>query len=185
MSVDEAYLNSAEKSDLIELLTQSKEQTSMLIDSLSDEGWHYRTSPERWSVGLIMEHLAFAEVFLFKSAKETVAGTANPKWMEETRGKTEFLWRVVPNRFRNFSSPDVAIPLGKIERAEAVDRFDSARAKTIDFVETTNLALKAFTAEHFFWGTVNAYHWLLHLVLHNVRHNQQMLEIMANRDYPH
>ena len=185
MFADEAYLSSTEKSDLIELLTKSKEQTSMLIASLSDEGWHYRIGPERWSVGLIMEHLAFAEVFLFKNAEDTLAGTANPKWMEETRGKTEFLWRVVPNRFQNVSSPEVAIPLGEVARAEAIDRFGSARAKTIDFVETTDLALKAFTSEHFFWGTVNAYHWLLHLVLHNVRHNQQMLEIMANRDYPH
>ena len=132
-----------------------------------------------------MEHLAIAEAILFKSAEQAVAGTANQNWQEETKGKTDYLWRTVPNRIRRFSSPEAAIPRGKLPPEEALDHFLSARSRTIEFVGNTDVALKAFTSQHFFWGTVNAYHWLLHLVLHNFRHNQQILEIMADRWFPH
>jgi len=60
-----------------------------------------------------------------------------------------------------------------------MDRFRAQRAETIKFVRHADEPLKAFTSDRFLFGTVSAYHWLLHLALHNERHNQQIGEIVS------
>ena len=81
---------------------------------------------------------------------------------------------------------DLIVPTGKLTKAEAISRFKEARAKTLKFIEQTDLPLKAHTQEHPFpvFNTLNAYQWLIYIPLHNLRHNQQIAEVKASPGFP-
>jgi hypothetical protein len=71
-------------------------------------------------------------------------------------------------------------------RDQVLARFKTARAKTIQFAETTQLPLR----EHITAGPLpamdplNGYHLILYIALHNLRHNQQIAEVKATPGYP-
>ena len=60
-------------------------------------------------------------------------------------------------------SPESIRPQG-LSKAEVIRRFKEARAKTIKFVQDTQLPLKEHDSEHPFpvFRTLNAYQWLLY-----------------------
>ena len=64
--------------------------------------------------------------------------------------------------------------------------FKESRAKSLKFIETTDLPLKAHTLDHPFpiFGTLNAYQWFIYIPEHNFRHNKQIAEIMSNAAFP-
>lgn len=65
-------------------------------------------------------------------------------------------------------------------REETIARYKAGRARTLKFAEEVDRSLKEHCAEHPFpvFNTLNAYHWLLYIPLHNVRHNQQIAEVL-------
>ena len=67
-----------------------------------------------------------------------------------------------------------------------IAKYKEARGKTLKFAEETQLPLKSYTRDHPFpvFGTLNAYQWLVYIPLHNIRHNQQIAEVMANANCP-
>ena len=185
MDAQEAYLTPAERDQLLDLLEGSQRESLESLNGVSDAGWSYQPAPGRWSVGNIGEHLMLSETILFGGVDRAIQAGPNPQWQLETKGKTEFLWRVLLNRYERVEAPEVAMPKGDLRRSDVIDEYVRARALTIGFVKGTAYPLKAHTCEHFFWGVFSAYHWLLHLVLHNQRHNQQMIEVKADPGFPH
>ena len=93
-----------------------------------------------------------AESILFGGVNRAIQAGPNPHWQLETEGKTEFLWRILPNRRERVEAPDVAIPKGDLRRSDVIDEYIRARALTSEFVERAAHPLKAHTCEHFFWG---------------------------------
>lgn len=175
-----------DKAKVIRLLNESHQQTLAALAGLSDEQLHFKPAPEKWSVLEVAEHIMMAEGLLFSQVEKALADKANPDWQEKTRGKTEFLEKVMVSRERKASAPESIVPSGKLSRDEVVAKLKAARAKTLKFAETSDLPLKAHTAEHPFpvFNTLNAYQWLIYIPLHNIRHNQQIDEVKANPAFP-
>ena len=71
-------------------------------------------------------------------------------------------------------------------RAEVMAAFTEARARTLQFVEETQVPLKEHIAEHPFpiFNTLNAYQWALYIPLHNMRHDKQIEEVKATPGFP-
>ena len=134
----------------------------------------------------VAEHIYLAEGLLFASMEKALASKPNPDWEAKTRGKTEFLERVMVSRDRKAQAPESIVPQGKLTRAEIMSRFKETRAKTLKFAEQTDLPLKAHTLDHPFpvFNTLNAYQWLIYIPLHNLRHNQQIAEVKASPGFP-
>ena len=90
------------------------------------------------------------------------------------------------NRTIKAEAPESTAPTGKLPRAELMDKLKEARVKTLKFVKETELPLKKYTLDHPFpiFNTLNACQWLIFIPLHNIRHNQQIAEIMAHADFP-
>ena len=73
-----------------------------------------------------------------------------------------------------------------MSRADIMTLLKDGRAKSLKFIETTDLPLKAHTLDHPFpvFGTLNAYQWLIYIPLHNMRHDQQIAEVKASPGFP-
>jgi len=174
-----------ERAKVIKYLKDSQKEFLDSVEKVSDEQWNYKPSPERWSVGEVAEHIYLAEGLLFGAAQRALEAPVNPDWEAKTKGKTEFLEKVMVDRSRKAAAPEAIVPTGKT-RAEIMKLFKEVRAKTLKFAEETQLPLKEHTLDHPFpvFGTLNAYQWLIYVPLHNLRHNLQIAEVKGLESYP-
>jgi hypothetical protein len=186
LHASDGAMTPAERAHAIQLLRASQKEYLALLDGLTDEQWTWKSAPDRWSVGETAEHIVLAEGLLFGAVMGAVAAPVNPDWETKTRGKTEFIEKVMVDRSHKATAPEPIVPQGKLSREEVIQRYKEARAKTLKFAEETQVALKEHTFDHPFpvFGTLNAYQWLIYVPLHNMRHDQQIAEVKATPGFP-
>jgi hypothetical protein len=179
-------MSEEERTQVLEWINESRKEFAASIDGLSDLQWMWKPGPERWSVGETAEHIVLAEALLFGTVQKALAAPANPGWEEQTKGKTEFIIRVMPSRRGNARAPEPIMPRHGLSRAQVEAQFEKQRAAIFQFVVETQLALKEHTVNHPFpvFGMLNAYQWLIYVPLHSIRHVKQIAEIQATPGYP-
>lgn len=179
-------MTAEEKTSVIKWLTDSEKEYLAAIENLTPAQWSYRSSPFRWSVGEVAEHIVLTEMALFAAVERALASPANPDWEAKTAGKAQFIERVMPTRMGRAQAPIEIRPTGKLTRDEVIKKFREMRAKVTAFTEKTDLPLKAHTLDHPFpvFSTLSAYDWLIYIPLHTMRHNKQMAEVKSSAGYP-
>jgi uncharacterized damage-inducible protein DinB len=185
-AANDGKLTAEERAKTIKLLKDSQAETLAALEKLSDEQLKFKAAPDKWSVLETAEHIMMAESLIFGAVQGAISAKPNPEWETKTKGKTEFIEKVMPDRSGKAQAPEAIVPSGKLSREEIITKFKEARGKTLKFAEDTQLPLKAHTFDHPFpvFGTLNAYQWLIYIPLHNIRHNKQIAEVMANPNFP-
>jgi len=180
-------LSPEEKAKAIKMLQDSQKELLSYVEKLTDEQWNARPVPFKWTVGETAEHIALSEGLLFGAVERALASPVNPDWETKSAGKEAILDNLLAARRGKAQAPEPIQPLKrKMSRAEIMTLYKEGRAKTLKFIETTDLPLKAHTLDHPFpvFGTLNAYQWLLYIPAHNLRHNKQIAEVMSNPAFP-
>lgn len=182
----DAHMTAEEKMKVLNWLEESHKEFIAAIDGVTEEQWKWKPAPNRWSVGETAEHIVLAEALLFATLQKAVASPANPDWETKTKGKTEFIERVMAPRLGKAQAPEPIVPKGSMTAAQAREQFENQRAEIMKFVTSTDIALKEHTADHPFpvFGTLNAYQWLIYVPLHTERHDKQIAEVKASPGYP-
>jgi hypothetical protein len=180
------YMTDTERSQVLKWLNESHDEFLSSIQGLSEAQWKWKPAPERWSVGETAEHIVLAEAMLFDNVEKAMAAPANPNWEEQTKGKTEFIIRVMPSRQGKAVAPEPIVPRQGLTYAQVKERFEKQRVTILKFASETQLPLKEHTAEHPFpvFGTLNAHQWLIYVPLHTIRHDKQIAEVKATPGYP-
>src|SRR3984893_13787457 len=147
------------RTKVLEWLDESRQECLASMDGVSDEQWEWKPAPERWSVGETAEHIVLAEAMLFSFVQKAIASPPNPAWEEKTKGKTEFIERVMAPRLGKATAPEPIVPGGKTTQTEVREKFLAQRVKIETFAAKTDVALKEHTVEHPFpvFNTLNAY----------------------------
>jgi uncharacterized damage-inducible protein DinB len=186
LASEDPNMSAEDRAKVVKLLNESHKQTLDLMEGLSEEQLKFKPAPEKWSVLEVAEHIYLAEGLLFGAVEKALSEKENPEWETKTRGKTEFLERVMVSRDRKATAPESIAPSGKLTRDEVIAKLKESRAKTLKFAEETKLPLKSHTLDHPFpvFGTLNAYQWLIYIPLHNIRHNKQIEEVKADPNFP-
>ena len=175
-----AQLTDAERAELTAILESSRAELLSRIGGLSDAAWAYKPAPEKWSISEVVEHLLIAEK-LIVGRFDTYP--ANPSWAEATRGMDDKLRTVLPDRQNKLQAPEQVSPKGEMSRREIVDGYLAARATTLDYLRKADGPVKSLTREGPL-GEMNIPQWVLLVGLHNKRHNEQILEVMADAGFP-
>ncbi len=178
-----AQLTDKERDELVLLLEGTHQYLLEKVSDLSDEAWVWKPAEDRWSVGEVVEHLAATEG-LFGALEEAMAGDAYEGWDELGTTMTA-IYKFMPNRLRKFQAPAPFAPSGELGRAEALARLAESRDKWVAFVRETDAPVKMYAAEHPAFGPVNGFQWIVMIGLHNMRHNAQIVEVMAEPAFPH
>ena len=181
-----ANLTAQERTQLLQLLNNSRQEFLKAVSTLSDEQWKWKAAPERWSVAECSEHIALSEAALFAKAQTAIKNAPDPDWEKKTAGKTEILLRVMAPRLGKAQAPEEIQPRGKMSRSEIMNSFAENRARTLRFVEETQLPLKEHLTDHPFpvFNPLNAYQWVLYIPLHSMRHDKQIEEVKATPGFP-
>jgi hypothetical protein len=182
----DAHMTAEERTKVLNYFAESRKEFLAAIEGVSEEQWKWKPAPERWSVGETAEHIVLAEEALFGFVQKAISSPPNPDWEEKTKGKTEFIERVMAPRLGKATAPEPIVPTGKLTQAEVRERFEKQRAVIEKFAAETELELKKFTAEHPFpvFNTLSAYQWLIYIPLHTERHDKQIAEVKATTGYP-
>jgi hypothetical protein len=182
----DAHVTGEERTKVMNWMEESRKEFLAAIDGVTEEQWKWKSAPERWSVGETAEHIVLAEALLFGNVTKAISSPPNPAWEEKTKGKTEFIERVMAPRLGKATAPEPIVPKGHLTQAEVRETFLKQRAEIERFAKETQVELKQYTVEHPFpvFNTLNAYQWLIYIPLHTERHDKQIAEVKATPGYP-
>jgi len=182
-----------EKSDRERIQTElnlSSKQFLDSIDGLSQEQWTFKAGPDRWSIAEVSEHIIAAEGFIGTLVeKQAMSNPADPAKAEQRRAGNskmdEGLLVRIRDRSAKATAPGEIVPKGIYKTpAEAADAFKAARGKTLEYVATTNEAMR----DHFFslipGIEFDGVQGMLFLAGHNERHVLQIEEVKQSPNYP-
>ncbi len=182
----DAHMTAEERTKVLNWLEESRQEFLAAIDGVSEAQWRWKPAADRWSVGETAEHIVLAEAALFGNVQRAVSSPVNAAWEEKTKGKTEFIERVMAPRLGKAQAPEPVVPKGDLTPAQVKERFERQRAEIVKFASETDAALKEHTVDHPFpvFGTLNAYQWLIYAPLHTMRHDKQIAEVKGSAGYP-
>ena len=154
-----------------------------IADVKTEAQWNYKPAPDRWSVAECAAHIIAAEQYFRDNITAALKAPALPAAQQSTAGDA-VIAKMVRDRSSKFQAPAALEPKGKVvPKAQAIKEFEATRAKTLDYVRTTQDPLR----EH---GTgtppqvTTAYQLVLMLSGHTERHTAQLLEVKASAGYP-
>jgi len=176
-----------ERAALVEYLTTMRDQVLADSAKLTPEQWNFKTAPERWSVGEVVQHLALAESLLFDLQQKTLTGPpATAEQLAATKGKDDMIRKVIPDRTKKAQAPEPLQPAKAGDmggQAAIVSAFRDRRNKTIEYASKTKDDLRGRVADSPV-GPLDAYQWLLFMAAHSERHLAQLREVKADPKFP-
>ena len=181
-------LSKDERDKAIAELEGSKKAFLDATKGLSEAQWNFKAAPDRWSIAECAEHIALAEGFIFGRISDGVMKTPlTPEKREATKGKDELILKIVQDRSHKATAPEPIDPTKKPMKAdESIKLFLESRAKSEDFIKTTQEDLRDHMYDHPVpvIGTLDAYQWVLFMSGHTRRHTAQILEVKADPNFP-
>lgn len=179
-------LSAEERATMQRMLDESRERFRELISGLSEEQWSWKPAPDRWSVGECAEHIVKSEAALLASAEEALAKPPDPAWQEKTKGKSDFIQNVMPNRTRRAVAPQEIRPTEGMSHDEVLAEHERIRTRVRAVLADEDREFKNHLLTHPFpvFGDLNAYDWLIYVPLHTIRHSKQIAEVQQTEGYP-
>jgi hypothetical protein len=159
------------------------------IKLLSEPQWNFKPPAGRWSIAENVEHIVFVMEIVLGPIRDQLAAApsapANPAYSQID----DIVIGRFPDRLTKFPSPQP--PAGGFERREALGRIAKNYARLNEYLETTPdlrhhtveaRPLKAVSNGAF--ESMDGYQWILAASAHTERHTKQILEVIAETDFP-
>lgn len=186
-------LSEAERQRAREYLSATRDGILLAIEGLSESQWTFVPGEPRWSIALVLEHLAtIEEFFLYRIVprlRESGAGVENRdrEQMDAlimAREPDPAATVVVPGRGSLAEAPPALIPTGVPTPDASLRRFLLSRARTETFLDSAPTEFRKGVVEHQALGPLDGYQWVLFLAAHSARHTKQILGLRNNPAFP-
>jgi len=164
---------------LVKELERTEAKLLASLESVSPAQWNYKIAPDRWSVAEVTEHITAAEPFIRAMIVKSLETPA-----AEGSKKDEMVSKGLLDRTHKFKAPEPLIPTNKYaNKADAIAAYKAERAKTIELARSA-ADFRAHGMDHFAFGPLDSYGWVLFLSAHSERHTAQIEEVKADPGYP-
>jgi len=172
-------------------LQQTRDGVLGATKGLSEAQWNFKPAPDRWSIGEIVEHMVTVE--------ERVLGPIRDQLATAPAAPADYDYKLVdaivinqfPNRLAKFQAPEFAHPSGRFAQSEAFDRLLKNYTRLTDYLESTPdlrqhavVALPLKGVSKGAYEFMDGYQWILAAAAHTERHTKQILEVMADANFP-
>jgi uncharacterized damage-inducible protein DinB len=177
-------LTQGERDRAMSYLHATQKQVTDTVNSLSPAQLAFHASPNSWSVGDCLEHLALTETALFADlTNKVLASPEAPEKAALVKGKDQDVIKAISTRDQKFKAPAALVPSNKWSSIkETLAAFRAARKKTIAYVESTPAALRLHVTNG--PEPMDGYQVILMIGAHTERHLAQMKEVMASPNFP-
>ncbi len=182
---DEGHLTKSDRKEINNYLKKSRTALIEKIESLSDEQWRYKPTPETWSPAEIAEHIFKAESVILRRVETIIEKEYKPELMPNSKQKAEEFVELIVGRKEKFKAPEPVAPTGSFESPKIfIEAFKKRREETNGYVKSVDKPLKAYYENFGPVGEVNGYHWLLFISAHTERHIKQLEEVLNHSQFP-
>ena len=174
-----------DKERALQYLESTKKGVLEATAGLSDAQWNFKSGPDRWSVGEVMEHLAAAEDLIRTMLEEQVMKSpAVPlREAQEMKKADDSVRAMIPDRSHKAQAPELLRPTNRFESpAGAQKHFVESRGTTEQYLKDTS-GLRTHLGDSPI-GKLDGYEWVLFIAAHSERHTKQMLEVKADPNFP-
>ena len=173
----------ADKEKALAILESSKKGVLEATKGLSEAQWNFKPAPDKWSVAECMEQIAPAEDFIRGMIVENVMKA--PVAPDRDIAKIDAgILTGVPDRTNKFQAPDPLKPTNRFGSPEgSLKHFVESRTTTEDFLNET-ADLRGHAVDSPAGGKWDAYEFVLVIAAHSKRHTKQILEVLANENFP-
>ena len=165
----------ADRSSLLTKLEAGRTALLSSVQGLSDCEASTKPPDGGWSAIQNIEHLAKVERNLMRNIRSSSRIEGEP-----APGREEMLYARVQQRDKKIQAPPAAQPEGDCANiADALARFDAARADTLAFIESCDYDLRLRSTTHPLLGPVTVCECLHPIAAHPIRHAAQIRELRA------
>jgi len=178
-------LTPEERKYAVDYFNKTRERLLGDVRGLSEAQLNWKADSSRWSVYQCVEHIALSESFILHFAQDAMKTPATPDKRSEVKYNPDQIIAMLTDRSHKAQAPEPIKPVKQFtDTKAALHAFLARRDSTIDYIKTTQDALK----DHFIpgtpIGTLDAYGMLIFLAAHSERHTLQVEEVMANPNFP-
>jgi hypothetical protein len=172
-------MSPAERERAIRYLEETKAALVESTRTVAGALWHFKPSPEQWSIAECIEHLSATEsqlLSVLQKMRERPEAAAEE--LAINAGKEEKLAAAVASRGRKVMGPPGAMPrLTTTDPNAILDRFNAIRESSIEFARKTLDPIRTRLHSHFVFGPLDGYQWLIFMAAHSERHRKKIEEI--------
>jgi DinB superfamily len=171
-----------EREFVINLLDETQVRVLKLMQGLSRDQLLYRPEPGCWSVAENVEHLVLTERRLVIGVEKLLQGPPDLA-TQCSLNDAEVLRRVgtVTNRIQ---APEFVVPTLRWPAESLPQEFAAVRTRTREFAGATKADLRRYFIQHFVFGHLDGYQWLLLICAHSQRHSAQAEAVKASPGFP-
>jgi DinB superfamily len=178
-SLAAAPMNKDDRQHVVAHLEMTESWLADEVSGLSPAQLNFRSTPGKWSILDVVEHLTLAEPMYWTGLRKALKEPpAKPK---EPISDADLLWYGIDRTARQKTQASEE-PTGKLTDVQVgLASFRKLRATILDYARTTDDDLRA----HLFtdWG-VDGFQGLLGISTHAQRHILQIREIKAQPGFP-
>lgn len=179
-------LSQAERDHAVAELESSRKAFLEATNGLSEAQWNFKPGPDRWSVAECAEHIGVTEAFILNLiAEQALKGPAEPEKRAQVQGKDTSMMAMAVDRSAKFKAPESIQPTRRwATSGEITKNVLANRARTIQFISTTQEDLRDHFMDHPVFKTLDTYQWILLTSAHMRRHTAQIVEVKADPNFP-
>jgi hypothetical protein len=182
----ETPLSAAERTQALDLLQDAQARFLKATEGLSPAQLAWKPAPDRWSVAECSEHITVVEGLLADGiVAKLLAAPRDPSKRAEIKFLDAQLITMLQDRSHKVQAPESIQPKARFAtRQEMLAAFGKAHASLEEALRGSTADWRARTMPHPFFGTLDAYQWVLLAAGHTLRHVQQIDEVKGLPGFP-
>lgn len=172
----------ADRKYTVENLKRTRDELTRETENLTESQWHFRESPDRWSIAEVVEHLALWEIIWTREISMGIRNTPRPDLIATSRPDSYYMDFIMETKAHK--SPDFSRPTGFIQGKNNLLFFQRLRDQVIAFADTTQADMRAqfeLTATN---NPRNMHQVYIYQWGHVDRHLRQIRNVKQHPNYP-
>jgi uncharacterized damage-inducible protein DinB len=170
--------------EIYQSIDESRARLQRSVEALTDGELSFHSSPDRWSIAEILEHLSIVERQLARLCHVMVAkaeASQNEPRAEVNFAPVSIEQLLEPLKNRKFEAPKNARPKGDVSAEEALARLAESRA-ALHALRTRieQINGRSVMYPHPVAGEMDLYQWLLFVGAHDDRHRAQIEAMVSS-----
>ena len=161
---------------ILDLLRASRRKFISTANEVPPELWRASPGARRWSSAEVVAHVTMVEQAIIAGAKKVLQEAPKPVPLLKRLHVPVALaaWRGTKRR-----SPVELDQSLVTDRPDALNRLNVGREATMGFIESMRgQDLRIYRFPHPFLGSLNIYDWFRMITYHDLRHAQQIREVV-------
>lgn len=182
ISFSQKLWTEADRKYTVDNLKRTRDELARETENLSDAQWHFRESPDRWSIAEVVEHLALWEIIWAREIGIGSRNTPQPDLIKTTQPDSYYHEFIMEEKAH--ISPDFSRPTGFIRGKDNLTFFTRLRDQNIAFAEKTDADMRASFELTATKSPRNLHQVYIYQWGHVDRHMRQIRTIKVHPDYP-